>query len=103
MLWVSLPLKKTPIQLGVTACCRFVIAVWLRFLNLNLLGRVWQPAADYNGCLADFKCMLEDAHQMAICRGLPYPTRSLNRIVTRWQEDHTGSKATLRPDFQANT
>jgi hypothetical protein len=25
------------------------------FLNLNLLGQVWQPAANYNGCLASFK------------------------------------------------
>jgi hypothetical protein len=25
------------------------------FLNLNLLGWVWQPHADYTGCLARFK------------------------------------------------
>jgi hypothetical protein len=24
-------------------------------LNVNLLGRMWDPAADYNGCLAHFK------------------------------------------------
>jgi hypothetical protein len=24
-------------------------------LNFNMLGRVWKPAVDYNGCLARFK------------------------------------------------
>jgi hypothetical protein len=24
-------------------------------MNLNLLGQVWQPAANYNGCLQRFK------------------------------------------------
>jgi hypothetical protein len=28
---------------------------WHLFFNLNLLGRVWEPTADYNGCLAHFK------------------------------------------------
>jgi hypothetical protein len=32
-----------------------VMAIWCTFLNLNLLGQVWQPAAVYNGCLARFK------------------------------------------------
>ncbi len=33
-----------------------VMTIWRTFLlNLNLLGRVWQPDADYNSCLALFK------------------------------------------------
>jgi hypothetical protein len=31
------------------------MAVWHTFLNMNLLGEMWQSAADYNGCLARFK------------------------------------------------
>jgi hypothetical protein len=29
-------------------------AFGILFLNLNMLGRVWEPTADYNGCLARF-------------------------------------------------
>ncbi len=32
-----------------------VMAFWSTFFNLNLLGRVWQPAADYNSCLVHLK------------------------------------------------
>ncbi len=31
------------------------LAIWRIFYNLNLLARVWEPATDYNGCLAQFK------------------------------------------------
>ncbi len=40
---------------------------------------------------------------ITICRSLSHHTRSLSRIVCRVQEIRTGSKGTLRPDFQANT
>jgi hypothetical protein len=48
------------------------------FKNLNLLGRVWQPDADYNSCLALFK-LKKNMRQtvIAICSGLSHPTRHL--------------------------
>ncbi len=33
---------------------QIVMAIWSTFLNLNLLGRVWEPAVDYEGCWARF-------------------------------------------------
>jgi hypothetical protein len=39
---------------------------------------------------------------IAICRGQPHLSRSLNRIVCRGQKGPKGSKGILRPDFQAN-
>jgi hypothetical protein len=65
-----------------------------------LQGRVWDLAADYNGCLVHFK-FKKKVRQTAItiCSGLPHPTRSLSRIVYREQEGSKGKKGTLRPDF----
>ncbi len=34
---------------------QIVMAVWRAFLNLNLLGRVWQTTADNKGCLVHFQ------------------------------------------------
>ncbi len=31
------------------------MAIWRIFLNLYFLAGVWEPATDYNGCLAQFK------------------------------------------------
>jgi hypothetical protein len=58
---VSLPLKKTPsyvltpqravlpIQSGATARCRLKWLFGALLLNMNLLGRVWEVAEDFNG------------------------------------------------------
>jgi hypothetical protein len=46
-------ISQRTIQSGVTAYSYDRFAHF--FLNLNLRCRVWQPAADYNGCLAPFK------------------------------------------------
>jgi hypothetical protein len=89
-----------PIQLGATARCRLKWPFDALLLNLNLLDQVWQPAADYNGCLARFKLKKMREKAITISSQLSHPTRSLSRIVCRWQE---GSKDTLRPGFQANT
>jgi hypothetical protein len=40
---------------GCDSPLQIVMAIWHSFLNLNLLGPVWQPAAYYNGCLVLFK------------------------------------------------
>jgi hypothetical protein len=43
------------IQSVVTACCKYSNGRLAHlFFTLNLLGWVWQPAADYSGCLACF-------------------------------------------------
>jgi hypothetical protein len=39
------------IQSGITALLKIVMAVWRTFLNLKLLGLMWE-LANYNGCLA---------------------------------------------------
>ncbi len=64
---VSLLLKKNAVicpQRAVLHCCpsskveqlmQIKMAIWRSFLNLNMLDRVREPAADYNGCLARFK------------------------------------------------
>jgi hypothetical protein len=61
---VSLPLIKrcdmflennAAYPVGCANPLQIVMSVWYTFLNLNLLGRVWQPGADYDGCLAVFK------------------------------------------------
>ncbi len=67
------------------------------FLNLNLPGRVWQPAADNNGWNKVRQTVF------IICRSLSHLTRWLSRIVCRGQEGPKGSKGTLRLDLQANT
>ncbi len=41
---------------GCDSSLQLVMAVWRALLlNLNFLGRVWQPAADNNGSVAHFK------------------------------------------------
>jgi hypothetical protein len=52
-------------------------------------------------CASNFKKVCQTA--ITFCIGLPHPTKSLSRIVSRRQEGHKGSKGTLRPDIQANT
>jgi hypothetical protein len=97
---VSLPWKKKPLYVLKEQCshprCDSPANINGRlaqyFLNLNLLGRVWQPTANYNGFLLRFKLKKVCQTTTSICSGLSHPTRSLRR-----------SKSTLRPDFQVNT
>jgi hypothetical protein len=42
-----------PIHKGTTARCRLK---WLLASLFNLLGRLWEPAANCKGCLVHFKC-----------------------------------------------
>jgi hypothetical protein len=50
------------------------------FLNLLLLGGVWQPTADYNGFLAQITKEVENGHYNL----LPHVTRPPRHIV--WLE-----------------
>ncbi len=90
-----------PIQWG---CDSPLLIIWqfdTYFLSLNLLGQVWEPNADNNGCLV---CFIKKVSKTAItiCSRLSHPTRSLSIIVCRGQEGPKGRKGTLRPDFQAS-
>jgi hypothetical protein len=52
---VLCPRAVLSIHSGITAYCRYVVmTVWHTFLNLHLLGQVWEPAADYNSCSVPF-------------------------------------------------
>jgi hypothetical protein len=90
-------------QVGCDSPLQIVMAAWRTLLNLNLLGWVWQPHADYTGCLAHFKFKksLPNGHyylQRAVTL-----TRSLSRIVSRGQEGpKAAAKGLWRPHFQAN-
>jgi hypothetical protein len=70
-------------------------AFGILFLNLNMLGRVWETDADCNGCFECFKFKKVRQIAITICIKLPNPTRSLSRIVRRGQEGPKGSKDTF--------
>jgi hypothetical protein len=53
---------------------QIIMADGALFLNLILLGRVWQPNADYNGSLAHFKLKKEEKPTITICSRLPHLT-----------------------------
>jgi hypothetical protein len=44
-----------PVHSGTTSRCRLKWSLGALFLNLNMLGRVWEPDADYNGFFAHFQ------------------------------------------------
>ncbi len=73
------------------------------FLNFVLAGSGVATTAIFNGCLARFKFKKVCQLAITICSRLPHQTRSLSRIVCRWQEGPKSSKDTFRPDFQAMT
>jgi hypothetical protein len=59
------------------------------------LGRVWEPAADYNGCWESFKFKKRSLNSLFCLQRLSHQNRSLSRIVCRGQEGPKGSKGTL--------
>jgi hypothetical protein len=68
-----------PNQSGATAHYRLQWPFATNFLNLNLLGRVWQSAANNNECLAHLKFKKNMQTAITICSRLQYPTRTLRR------------------------
>jgi hypothetical protein len=42
---------------GYNSSLQIKMAIWRDVLNLNLQYQVWEPAPDYNGCFARFKCL----------------------------------------------
>jgi hypothetical protein len=82
------------------------MAVWRTFfLNLTLLGRMLQPAADNKGCLARFKFLQNRAKRPLHLQQADTLDQIIqeNNLQRAGHERHKVSKGTLRPDFQTNT
>jgi hypothetical protein len=90
---VSLLLKQTFIHLA-----HF-------FLDLNLLGRVWEPAADYSGCVAHFKLKKSAPNGYYYRQLAARPDQIILAEYCSLQNagGPKGSRGTLGFDFQANT
>ena len=65
-------------------------------LKWILLGRVWEPAVDYNGCMACSKFSKKCAKWPLLFAAGPH-----TQPVCKGQEGPKNSEGTSRPDFQA--
>jgi hypothetical protein len=64
-------------------------------------GRVWQPSADSNGHLEHIFFKFE-APQMAICRGLSYPTQQVQNLKRRAPNGHYFLQRAVAPNLMGS-
>jgi hypothetical protein len=76
------------------------MALGALFLNLNFMGWVWQPAADYNGCLVGCKFKNSATNGINICSRLSHTTDHHSKEKLAEGKRAVKAEVILRPDFQ---